>query len=96
MNEYKKVQLVEVTWKRALRIWFSLTWSSLFFGSLLCYIVGFIIGFIGGIVGENLILFRTANIIINCFVGIAVGVWVTSLIFKKQFSDFQIALITKE
>ena len=96
MNEYKNVQIVDVTWKRALRIWLSLTWSSLFFGSLFCYVVGFVIGFIGGIVGENLTFFRTANIIINCIVGIAVGVWVTGLMFKKQFSDFRIALIAKE
>ena len=88
-----EVKFVKVTWKRVLKVWWSLMWRGLLFGFLGGAVVGFILGFILAIakVDSNTIkvVCQTAGYIVS----LPIGITVTRIVLKKQYSDFRIALI---
>jgi len=88
-----EVKFVEVTWKRALRVWWSFVWRGILFGFLGGAVVGFILGFIMGGLGVDSNTIRTVCQISGGVVGFPIGIVVTKIVLKKKYSDFRIALI---
>lgn len=93
-NEVKaEGKFVEVTWKRAFKVWWSLAWRGLLFGFLGGGVVGFILGFILGIARVNPNTIRLVGQIAGGIVGIPIGVAILRIVLRKRYSDFRIALI---
>lgn len=87
------MKFVEVTWKRALKVWWSLMWRGLLFGFLGGAIVGFILGFIMGIARVDPNTIKAVCQIAGYIVSLLIGIAVTKIVLKKRYSDFRIALI---
>jgi ABC-type antimicrobial peptide transport system permease subunit len=79
------MQEVELTWGRAIKVWWSLAWRGLLFGGL----AGFVAGMIVGVLGGEPIHGSLAGFVM----GIPIGMWVVKIILAKSFSDFRLALI---
>lgn len=96
MNDEVKaeVKFVEVTWTRALKVWWSFTWRSTLYSSLVGLVIGFISVFATKISGDPQIL-SVATLIIAFGCGIYIVVAVMEMVLKKEWSDFRIALIEK-
>ena len=96
MNDEAKaeVKFVEVTWTRALKVWWSFTWRSTLYSSLVVFVIGFISVFATKISGDPQIL-SVATLIIGLGCGIYIVVAVMEMVLKKEWSDFRIALIEK-
>lgn len=90
-----EVNFVEVTWRRALKVWWSLIYRGLFFGFLSTAAVGLIIGFILESVKLESAIIRTICVIAGYLICVPVGIAVTKSILNKHYSDFKIALINR-
>jgi len=90
-----ELNFVEVTWQRALKVWWSLIWRGLLFTFLATGAVGLAIGFIMELIKLNPEVIRTVCIIAGYVVCIPVGIIVTKSILNKHYSDFKIVLINK-
>ena len=75
---------VEVTWGRAIKVWWSLAWRGVLFGGVAGLIAGIIMMLAGA--GESGV--RAAGLI-----GIPVGMWVVKMVIGTEYSDFRIALV---
>jgi len=99
-----EIKFIEVTNKRAFKIWWSWWWRMVLFGSLTAFIVGFFTFVILG--GKTMPAYKIA-----CILGIIAQLYVSFLIIKwilvnkryvdwisddKRGPDFKIALITEE
>ena len=75
---------VELNWARAIKVWWSLAWRGILFGSIAGFIAGFIVGYLG---------FGNLGALAGLVVGIPIGMWVVKLVLAKSFSDFRLALV---
>jgi len=87
---------LEITWKRAIKVWWSYLWRN-----LLTIIVGIIIGaIIGGILGFALGAFglsketiQTVVTPIGFIIGFAISIVPMKLILGKDFGEFRLVLV---
>jgi hypothetical protein len=89
------MKLVEVTWKRVIKVWWSFIWRGTLFGFIGGFIVGFIIGLIAGVAGGDSNTIGRLAQIGGGIIGIPIGIVVMRIVLRKQYSDFRIALIAK-
>ncbi len=85
--------VVEVTWERAAKVWWSLLWRAVLFGGVAGGVFGAIVGGIMGASGASLEQIATVTKSVGILVGIPVGIWVTRSILRKSWSDFRIVLV---
>jgi ABC-type uncharacterized transport system permease subunit len=90
-----EVEFVEVTWLRAVKVWWSLLWRTVLFVFLASAVIGFILGMIMGLFKAEPQAIITTSIIIGYIVSILIGIAVTRIVLKKEYSDFKLALIAK-
>lgn len=90
---------LEITWGRAVRIWWSYLWRNLIAivaAMLIGMVVGAIIGFILGSMGFPL---RVIQIIVAPFglvIGLAISVVPLKMILGKDFGEFRLVLLAKQ
>jgi hypothetical protein len=84
---------LEVTWGRAIKVWWSIMWRAVLFGFIAGLVAGFIVGFIGGMAGAATGTITTLSGIAGGIVAIPVGMWVIKVVLTKRYSDFRIALV---
>jgi hypothetical protein len=84
---------VEVTWGRALKVWWSLAWRTVLFGGLAGALMGGILGAVLGMAGRSPQEIAGVTTWAGIFVGIPVGVWVVRGVLNRSWSDFRIALV---
>ncbi|MBV8318129.1 MAG: hypothetical protein JOZ53_24560 [Planctomycetaceae bacterium] len=97
---------VGITWGRATKVWWSLTWRWLLFSVITCvittfisgFVIGFVIGFIKGAAGvsvsnQTIETVSTVAVWTGVFTSIPVGIWVVRSVLRKSWSDFRIALV---
>jgi hypothetical protein len=86
------MERLEVTWKHAIIVWWSLVWRGVLFGMLAASVAGFILGLIMGVLGKG----ESAEVygqLAGLVAGIPVGIWVVKTILTKEFGNFRIALV---
>jgi len=83
---------IEVTWDRAIRIWWSLAWQGVLFSVIAGALAGFILGAILGALGMGESIEKYGQLV-GLLVGIPVGIWVVKIVLTKQFRSFSIALV---
>lgn len=76
---------VDVTWLRALEIWWAWLWRAFLWSILAGFVVGFVAGFVGAV---------EAAPFLGGAVGLPIGIWVLKGVLGKTFSDFRIALLS--
>lgn len=88
----KGMNRLEVTWWRATKIWWSISWRSFLYTALVALPVGALVGVICAAfqVREGVALIAR---LIGAVIGIPIAIWVTKVVMEKQFSDFQIFLV---
>lgn len=94
---------LEVTWGRAVRVWWAVTWRAIGLGMLVGGLSGCAIGFVVGMVGHASHADQaTVNTIITMItiptglvLGVVVSIWTTRAVLEKQFREFRIALIAR-
>ena len=87
------MEIVEVTWGRALKVWWTFMWKGMAFALLASIGVGLVFGFIGAILGLPQGAVMLFNALVGLLVGCFVGVWVIKGILYKRYSDFSVVLI---
>ena len=90
-----EIEYVQVTWKRAFKVWWSLLWRGVLFGFLGGGLVGLILGFFMGLAQVDPEAINSACTVAGYIVSIPIGIVVTKLVLGNQYSDFRIALIAK-
>jgi hypothetical protein len=92
---------LNVTWGRAVRVWWALTWRTVGIAMLVGGLSGCLIGALVGLVGSARHVDQaTVNAIITMItmptgivLGLMVSVWTTRAVLEKRFREFRIALI---
>ena len=91
-----EVEIVEVTWMRAFKVWWSLLWRGLLFCFLGGGLVGFTLGFFLGLAKVEPETIKSACTISGYIVSIPIGIVVTRLVLNNRYSDFKIVLINNK
>jgi hypothetical protein len=90
------VKIVEVTWERAFKVWWSLMWRGMLFGFLGGFVISFVLGSVMTIAGLSPETIQGVCRIAGAIVGIPIGIAVTKIVLKKKYSDFKVALISEQ
>lgn len=86
------MEKLEVTWIRATKIWWSLVWRSIVFGSIAGFIAGFVVGSIADMMGnDSLSSFYVQSA--GMLIGVPVGILVVKIVLSKEFKDYRIVLL---
>lgn len=90
---------LEVTWKRALRVWWSYIWRSLIaiiLGLVVAIIVGVFLGLIMGVMGSSEQLTSYVSNGFGFLIGLATSIIPIKLILNKSFGEFRLVLVRAE
>ncbi|HKI61917.1 MAG TPA: hypothetical protein VKA31_06450, partial [Mariprofundaceae bacterium] len=85
-KEGDTVKEIEITWGRALKIWWSLVWRGVLFGMLGGAVVGFVVGALG--------VSPKDTTLIGMIIGVPIGIWVVKNVVGKSYSDFRLVLVS--
>lgn len=89
------METLEVTWSRALRVWWSIVWRTAVFGmlALVVVMVPLIIFLVDRYDAE-----KTAVIVdlVGYAVTVPVGVWVVKRVLTRQFRSYRIVLLPSD
>jgi hypothetical protein len=85
-------QGLEVTWGRALKVWWSLGWRAVLFGGLGGFLLGGVVGGIAGALGVPVPTIAVLGQLVGLLVSIPIGIWVVRTVLNKSWSDFEIVL----
>jgi ABC-type glycerol-3-phosphate transport system permease component len=90
---------LEITWNRAVRVWWSYLWRNLIaivvatiIGMIVCAVIGFILETMGFSV-------RTIQIIVapsGFVIGLAISIVPLKMILGKDFGEFRLVLLAKQ
>lgn len=86
------MEKLDITWKRAIKVWWALLWRGILFTLLITFPIGIVIGVIAASMGEVEHV-RIYGRLVGMILGIPIGIWVVKIVLNKQFSDFQIVLL---
>jgi len=86
------VEKLDVTWKRAIKVWWALCWRGILYTVAITFPIGIVLGVVAALVGE-VEHARAYGRLLGMILGVPIGIWVVRIILNKQFSDFQIVLM---
>jgi hypothetical protein len=81
--------LIDVTWRRALKIWWSIFWR----WALVAVLIGAILGLILTSLSLSPTSLEIAKGLLSFVLGPPIGVWAIHTVLRKRWSDFRIALL---
>jgi len=87
---------LEVTWKRATKVWWSYLWRNLIalvFAMIIAAIMGAILGFVLGSVGASTETIQIVAMPIGVITGILMSIVPVKMILNKDFGEFRLVLI---
>jgi hypothetical protein len=84
---------LELTFQRAISIWWALMWRGILMGIGSGFVIGFIEGMILGAMGVSLVIIPRITAISGAIVGIPVGIFVVQLALRKRYREFSIRLV---
>jgi hypothetical protein len=90
---------LEVTWGRAVRVWWAYLWRNLIaiaVAFVLAVLVGAIFGFILGAAGVSLKTIQIVTMPIGFALGLIISVIPMKLILGKDFGEFRLLLVPKQ
>jgi hypothetical protein len=87
---------LEVTWKRAVKVWWSYLWRNIIalIGAVIIGgVIGGIFGFILGMLGASEEIVQLVVAPIGFIIGIGISIVPIKMILGKDFGDFRLVLI---
>ena len=87
--------MVQITWLRVLKVWWSLYWRWTLLHFLTLSVIGLSLTLIMTLIGGSLLAIKDMLIIMGSITYIPIGIAVTKIVLRKKYSDFKLALITK-
>src|SRR4051812_19934326 len=84
---------LEVTWGRAIKVWWSIAWRALFVSLVLGFGVGLVFGLFAAAGGISSVAAAALGQLAGGLLGIAVSVWAVRKALMRSFSDFTIVLL---
>ena len=87
---------LEVTWKRAAKVWWSFLWRNIIaviVAMILGGIVGFIIGFILGAMGVSTQTIQYITAPIGMIIGLLISIVPIKMILAKDYGEFRLVLL---
>ena len=89
---------LEITWKRATRVWWSYLWRNLIAliaAAVLGGIFGFIMGFILAMLGVSSETVQLIVIPVGFIIGLLISIVPMKMILGKDFGEFRLVLLQK-
>ena len=90
---------LEITWERAVRVWWSYLWRNLIAvlaSMVICGILGGILGFIGAIIHVPSGALYVLIMIISFVIGLGISIVPMKMILGKDFGEFRLLLVGKQ
>ena len=90
---------LEVTWNRAIRVWWSYLWRNLLAilaAMLLGGLAGFFIGVVTGILGISTETTKLMATVVGAVIGLAISIVPIKLILGKDFGEFRLVLVKND
>lgn len=87
------MQELEVTWRRAIKVWWSITWRVVIYSALLGFIISFPLGVGSAALGLAPKMVGMVSQIIGSLCGLVIAVWA---VLGKHYSDFRIILVPSD
>jgi hypothetical protein len=90
---------LEVTWGRAIRVWWSYLWRNLIAVAAALVIggvIGGVLGFIMGAAGVPIKTIQIVTIPIGFILGLGISVIPMKMILGKDFGEFRLLLVPKQ
>ncbi|MDY0195316.1 MAG: hypothetical protein WC253_00150 [Sulfurovaceae bacterium] len=90
---------LEVTWSRAIKVWWSYVWRNLIAiiaSMIMGGIAGFIIGFVMAAFGAEKETMKTTAIIVGFIIGVAISIVPIKMILGMNFGEFRLVLLSNE
>lgn len=84
---------LEVTWEKALTVWWSVAWRTVLFGFLAGLALGFATGLFGKILHLDPRFLSRLSILASILASVVIGIWVVKHILARRFEDFRIVLL---
>ena len=84
---------IAVTWRHAIKIWWSLTWRIVLFGGLAGFALGLLFGLFGAVTGTADEVIHSWGQISGMLVSIPVAIWAVKSILNKDFKKYRIILV---
>lgn len=87
---------LNVTWNRAIRVWWSLAWRNLIAilaSMVLGAIVGFIVGMILGSFGASVHTIQWVTAPLGAILGLVISIIPIKMILGKDFGEFRLVLL---
>ncbi|TKI70041.1 hypothetical protein FCU45_05390 [Sulfurimonas crateris] len=87
---------LEVTWKRATRVWWAYLWRNLLAlvaSVAIGGVIGGILGFIMGSVGISIETIRIVTMPIGFILGLLISIVPIKMILNKNFGEFRLVLV---
>ncbi len=87
---------LEVTWRRAIKVWWSFLWRNLIFilvAALIGWIVGFVFGFLMTLVGFSSPTIQYVTSPISFIIGLCISIIPIKLILGKNYGEFRLVLV---
>jgi hypothetical protein len=91
----EKMEL-EVTWKRAVKVWWSYLWRNIIaiiVAMIIGFIVGVIIGFVLGFLGASTQIIKVIVTPISMIFGLLISIVPIKMILGKDFGEFRLVLL---
>lgn len=90
---------LEVTWQRAVRIWWSYLWRNLIAivaAMVIGAVLGFILGAVLALLGVGSEMIRIAGMLVGMIVGLAISIVPLKLILGRDYGEFRLVLLAKD
>jgi hypothetical protein len=84
---------LEVTWGRAIKVWWSIVWRAVLFGAIAGFVAGAVAGALLGAAGVAGQTIASVGAWLGFGVSLPVGIWVVRSVLRKSWSDFRIVLL---
>jgi len=90
---------LEITWNRAVRVWWSYLWRNLI-AIVVAMLVGGLVGFIGGLVmgalGASIETVQFVTAPMGAIIGLLISIVPMKMILGKDFGEFRLVLLKKD
>jgi hypothetical protein len=87
---------LEVTWKRAVRVWWAYLWRNIIaiiIAMIIGGIIGFILGFILGAMGFSIQTIQFITAPIGMIIGLLISIVPIKMILGKDYGEFRLVLL---
>jgi len=86
---------LEVSWGRAIKVWWSITWRTLLFGMLIGFVVGVVAGIAGAAAGVPDNQVQGISSMFGVIIGVFISIWAVRKALTRSFSEFRVVLLPK-